>query len=194
MLCKLIRSLLLVLAMSGFLTKIAHNNRVSLGRPSHTANLAEVIASEKRLIEESLRLSAARAKSTEALKEWALAEQGDLPDVVQKVAKLFDYLAEGEARAAAHLSNFRLFFKSIRSHEEHLALLKGKKDSLHSKIDTLEKRVARMKEEHKDLPDSLQRLRELRQEFDGLEHSVINEETKCVRPPSVRADGQARRL
>lgn len=38
-------------AMSTFLTKIAHNNRVSLGKPRETQTLAEIITSEKRLIE-----------------------------------------------------------------------------------------------------------------------------------------------
>ncbi|ORY82349.1 Eisosome component PIL1-domain-containing protein [Leucosporidium creatinivorum] len=162
--------------MSGFLKSLAHNPRVSLG-PKDTRQLADVISSEKRLVEATHRLSTERIKSSIALKEWGASEGPDLNDILTKLSMLFDYLSTAEKAYAEHDANYRLQFKNIRTREENLAALKKSKNELGSKIETQDRKVSKMKEENKDLPTALQRLAEMRQEMIGLENSVMNEET-----------------
>ncbi|KAK4702218.1 hypothetical protein P7C70_g4006, partial [Phenoliferia sp. Uapishka_3] len=163
--------------MSGFLQKIAHNNRVSLG-PKDIKTLAELISSEKRVVEGTQRLSTERSRSSAALKEWGVSEGPDLGDVLTKMSQLFDSLSSAELAFAQHDANFRLAFKSVRTKEENLAQLKRNQSSLASKIDSQEKRVSKMKEENKDLPNATVKLREMRDEMAGLENTVMNEETR----------------
>ncbi|KAL8284059.1 hypothetical protein RQP46_005172 [Phenoliferia psychrophenolica] len=134
--------------MSGFLQKIAHNNRVSLG-PKDIANLASLISKEKTAIESTNRLASDRTKASLALKEWGVSEGPDLGDILGKMSQLFEYMSSAETAFAQHDENFRLHFKSIRTKEEHLASLKRSQTSLAGKIDTQEKKVSKMKEENK---------------------------------------------
>lgn len=96
--------------------------------------------------------------------------------MLTKVSILFDYLSTAEKAYADHNERFRLHFKDIRTREEDFAALRKRDEQLASKIDSLEKKVSKMKEENKDLPANLQRLAEMRQEKIGLEHSVLNAE------------------
>lgn len=77
-----------------------------------------------------------------------------------------------------HESTYRLYFKSIRSREESLASLKRNKESLSNKISTLTNKISKMKEEHKDLPSSLSRLSELKDEYRSAEFAVMTDEAK----------------
>ncbi|BGP14654.1 hypothetical protein JCM10213_001636 [Rhodosporidiobolus nylandii] len=163
--------------MASFLTKIAHNPRVSLG-PRDTKLLQEVISSERRAVDTTQRLSAEREKSSEALRQWGLAEGPDLGDVLSKVATLYDWLAKAEVQYCEHNSSSRLKFKDIRTKEENLAALRRTRDSLAGKIEAQERKVSKMKEENKDLPNARQRLRDMQQEMIGLENSVLTEETR----------------
>ncbi|KAI5481694.1 hypothetical protein MNV49_002920 [Pseudohyphozyma bogoriensis] len=163
--------------MSGFLTKIAHSNRVSMG-PKDIKPLADLISAEKRAVEAVQRMSTERTKASFALREWGNAEGNDLGDVLTKMAMLFDYLSGAENTFAEHDNTFRMHFKSIRTKEEHLASLKRSKDKLQSNIESQDKKVSKMKEENKDLPAATTKLLEMRQEMVGLENTVINEETK----------------
>lgn len=85
-------------------------------------------------------------------------------------------LAKAEEEYADHLANFRMYFKQLRTREEKFSQLKKNKDSLQGKIDSAEKKLAKMNPEHKDLPTWQQKLSDLQHEMIGMENSVINEE------------------
>ncbi|GJN87476.1 hypothetical protein Rhopal_000425-T1 [Rhodotorula paludigena] len=163
--------------MATFLQKIAHNNTVTLARGDLRA-LQEVISSERRLVDQTQRLSGEREKASHALREWGNAEGPDLGDVISKVTTLYDYLAKAESAFSEHNGNYRLRFKEIRTKEENLASLRKSRDSLAGRIDAQERKVSKMKEENKDLPTQRQRLRDMQQEMIGLENSVLTEETR----------------
>lgn len=94
-----------------------------------------------------------------------------------KVAKLLaNDLAKAEEEYAEHLSNFRMYFKQLRTREERFSQLKKNKETLQGKIDSAEKKLAKMSPEHKDLATWTQKLSELRNEMVGMDNSVINEE------------------
>ncbi|GAA6002099.1 hypothetical protein JCM10207_003072 [Rhodosporidiobolus poonsookiae] len=163
--------------MSAFLTKIAHNPRVSLG-PRDTKLLQETISAERRLVDATQRLSAERDRSSHALKDWGQAEGPDLGDVLGKVCTLYDWLSKAEVAYTEHNTKARLQFKDIRTKEEQLSSLKKTRDSLAGRIEAQERKVSKMKEEHKDLPTARQRLHEMQQEMIGLENNVLTDETR----------------
>lgn len=92
--------------MSSFLTKIQHNNRLSLG-PKDLRLLSDVLSSEKRLMETTTKLATDRTKSSRDLREWGNAEGQDLGDVLTKIALLFDSLSAAEHEYASHNGNYR---------------------------------------------------------------------------------------
>ncbi|GAA6060707.1 hypothetical protein JCM10212_003328 [Sporobolomyces blumeae] len=161
--------------MSGFFTKIAHSPHVNLG---DFKQLHEVISSEKKSIDSTQRLSGDRTRASNALRDWGYVEGDDLGDVLAKVSQLYDYLAQAELAYAEHSSQYRLKFKEIRTMEENLSTLRRSRDQQGGKIEAQERKVSKMKEEHKDLPAAKQRLRELRDEMVGLENSVLAEDTR----------------
>ncbi|GAA5868426.1 hypothetical protein JCM1840_006992 [Sporobolomyces johnsonii] len=163
--------------MSGFLQKIAHSPHVNLG-PRDIKGLQDLISTEKRAVDTTQRLSVERTKASNALRDWGNGEGEDLGDVLTKVSQLYEHLAQAEVAYAEHNANYRLKFKEIRTMEENLAALKRTRDSQASKIDAQDRKVSKMKEEHKDLPAAKQRLRELREEMIGLENSVLTEESR----------------
>ncbi|GAA5900030.1 hypothetical protein JCM8208_005570 [Rhodotorula glutinis] len=159
------------------LTKIAHNNRLSLATRD-IKQLQEIISSERRLVEQTQRLASERDKASTTLREWGNAEGPDLGDVLGKVSVLLEYLSKAELTFADHNSNYRLRFKEIRSKEENLSALKKSRDSLAGRIDAQERKVSKMKDENKDLPTQRQRLRDMQQEMIGLENTVLVDETR----------------
>ncbi|GAA5915542.1 uncharacterized protein JCM6883_000286 [Sporobolomyces salmoneus] len=161
--------------MSGFFTKIAHSPHVNLG---DFKQLHEVLTSEKRSIDSIQKLSADKSRASNAIRDWGHAEGDDLGDVLSKVSQLFDYLAQAELAYAEHSVQYRLKFKEIRTMEENLSSLRRSRDQQGGKIEAQERKVSKMKEEHKDLPAAKQRLRELRDEMVGLENSVMTEDTR----------------
>ncbi|GAA5930646.1 hypothetical protein JCM1841_006826 [Sporobolomyces salmonicolor] len=163
--------------MSGFLQKIAHSPHVNLG-PRDIKSLQDLISTEKRAVDTTQRLSVERIKASNALRDWGNGEGEDLGDVLTKVSQLYEHLAQAEVAYAEHNANYRLKFKEIRTLEENLAALKRTRDSQASKIEAQDRKVSKMKEEHKDLPAAKQRLRELREEMVGLENSVLTEESR----------------
>ncbi|GAA5835890.1 hypothetical protein JCM9279_002133 [Rhodotorula babjevae] len=159
------------------LTKIAHNNRLSLATRD-IKQLQEIISSERRLVEQTQRLASERDKASTTLREWGNAEGPDLGDVLGKVSVLLEYLSKAELTFADHNNNYRLRFKEIRSKEENLSALKKSRDSLAGRIDAQERKVSKMKDENKDLPTQRQRLRDMQQEMIGLENTVLVDETR----------------
>lgn len=146
--------------------------------PRDIKNLAEIISTEKSLINSSSKLSIDYRKSADALKEWGLAEGDDLADVLSKLAILFGHLSDAQSRFSDHDGTYRIHFKSIRMREENLTALKKNKDTVQGKIVTLEKKITKMSTENKDLPGLTTKLQEFRSEFVSLEHSVSSEEAR----------------
>ena len=98
-------------------------------------------------------------------------------DTLGKVAKLLgNDLARAEEEYAEHVNSYRLYFKGLREREEKFSALKKNKNSLQSKIDNAEKKLAKMNPENKDLPNLTQKLYDLKNEMVGMEHAVINED------------------
>lgn len=85
-------------------------------------------------------------------------------------------LARAEEEYADHVNSYRLYFKGLREREEKFSALKKNKNSLQGKIDSAEKKLAKMNPENKDLPNLTQKLHDLKSEMVGMEHSVINED------------------
>lgn len=85
-------------------------------------------------------------------------------------------LAKAEEEYADHLSNFRMYFKQLRTREEKFSQLKKNKDTLQGKIDSAEKKLAKMSPEHKDLGTWTQKLSDLRKEMLNMESSVMHED------------------
>ncbi|GAA5884769.1 hypothetical protein JCM6882_005385 [Rhodosporidiobolus microsporus] len=167
----------LISMTSGGISDEAHNPRVSLA-PKDFKYVQEIISTERRVVETSQRVAAERNKAAEALREWGNAEGPDLGDVLTKLCTLYDWLAKAEVQACEHQGSSRLKFKEIRTKEENLSTLKKSRDSLAGRIDAQERKVSKMKEENKDLPNARQRLHDMHQEMVGLEHSVLSEETR----------------
>ncbi|GAA5843128.1 hypothetical protein JCM11251_003938 [Rhodosporidiobolus azoricus] len=163
--------------MSSLLTRIAHNPRVSLA-PKDFKYVQEIISTERRIVETSQKVAAERNKASEALREWGNAEGPDLGDVLTKLCTLYDWLAKAELQACEHQGSSRLKFKEIRTKEENLSTLKKSRDSLAGRIDAQERKVSKMKEENKDLPNARQRLNDMHQEMIGLENTVLTEESR----------------
>lgn len=97
-------------------------------------------------------------------------------DILSKMSLLFDHYTTAQTRFDSHLATLRLHFKSIRTREEGLADLKAKKRSLASKIEGVEKKLAKMGPENKELMKTTSTLKEYRNEMEGLRIEVMTEE------------------
>ncbi len=122
-------------------------------------------------------------QSGDRLQEERRSHQGmdrrrgaDLNDVAGKVSLLFDHYAASQNRLNSHLGTVRLHFKSIRTREEALSNLKSRKRSLGSDIEKVEKKLAKMGPENKELMKVTAQLKEMRGEMEGLHIEVMNEE------------------
>jgi DNA repair ATPase RecN len=101
-----------------------------------------------------------------------------LQDTLGKVAKLLgNDLARAEEEYAEHLNSYRLYFKGLRDREEKFSALKKNKHALQGRIDSTEKKLAKMSPENKELANTQNRLMELRNEMSGMEYAVMNEES-----------------
>lgn len=97
-------------------------------------------------------------------------------DVLSKLSLLFDHYTTAQTRFDSHLATLRLHFKSIRTREEGLADLKSRKRSLASKIESVEKKLAKMGPENKELMKTTSMLKEHRSEMESLKVEVSTEE------------------
>lgn len=139
-------------------------------------NLQEIINSEKDFIKSNARSAQDFHKTAEAIKNWSTSEGEDLNDVLGKLSLLFDSYATSQTRLNAHLSTIRQHFKSVRTREEALADMRARKRSLGSKIESVEKKLAKMGPENKELMKTTAQLKELRGEMESLRVEVQAEE------------------
>lgn len=99
-----------------------------------------------------------------------------MQDVLSKLSLLFDHYSASQTRLNSHLSTIRLHFKSIRTREEGLADLKARKRALASKIESVEKKLAKMGPENKELMKTTTLLKDHRSEMESLRIEVMTEE------------------
>ncbi|UZJ56761.1 hypothetical protein CBS101457_006081 [Exobasidium rhododendri] len=157
---------------------VAHNSSLptAFGVGKNQKSLQDIINSEKDFIKSNSRSSQEFHKAAESIKIWADAEGEDLQDVLGKLSLLLEHYTTSQNRFNNHLSTIRQHFKSIRTREESLADMKGKKRSLGSKIEGVEKRLAKMGPENKELMKTTASLKDLRSEMEGLRIEVQTEE------------------
>ena len=155
---------------------VAHTSKLPALGNQDLRQLQDVITSEKSFIQSNTKAANDFKKNAEAIKAWSAQEGPDLNDVVGKVSLLYDHYAASQNRLNSHLSTVRLHFKSIRTREEALADLKSRKRSLGSDIEKVEKKLAKMGPENKELMKVTAQLKEMRAEMEGLHIEVMNEE------------------
>ncbi|KAK0528131.1 hypothetical protein OC842_004654 [Tilletia horrida] len=138
--------------------------------------LQSIITTEKEFVKSHTRAGADFKETADALKGWADAEGPDLGDALGKLSTLFHQYDAGVERYNAHVGNIRLHFKSIRTREEGLADLKARKRALAARIDSLEKKLAKMGPENKQLMQTTGQLKDSRNEMISMEAEVRSEE------------------
>ncbi|CDW97511.1 hypothetical protein, partial [Sporisorium scitamineum] len=155
---------------------VAHTSKLPALGNQDLRQLQDVITSEKGFIQSNTRAATDFKKNAEAIKAWSAEEGADLNDVAGKVSLLYDHYAASQTRLNSHLSTVRLHFKSIRTREEALADLKSRKRSLGSDIEKVERKLAKMGPENKELMKVTAQLKDMRGEMEGLHIEVTNEE------------------
>ncbi|GAC76268.1 hypothetical protein PANT_20d00030 [Moesziomyces antarcticus T-34] len=155
---------------------VAHTSKLPALGNQDLRQLQDIIISEKNFIQSNTKAAADFKKNAEAIKAWSAEEGPDLNDVVGKVSLLYDHYTASQNRLNSHLTTVRLHFKSIRTREEALSNLKARKRSLGSDIEKIEKKLAKMGPENKDLMRTTASLKEMRTEMEGMHVEVMNEE------------------
>lgn len=155
---------------------VAHTSKLPALGNQDLRQLQDIIISEKNFIQSNTKAAADFKKNAEAIKAWSAEEGPDLNDVVGKLSLLYDHYTASQNRLNSHLTTVRLHFKSIRTREEALSDLKARKRSLGSDIEKIEKKLAKMGPENKDLMRTTASLKEMRTEMDGMHVEVTNEE------------------
>ncbi|TIA87736.1 hypothetical protein E3P81_03805 [Wallemia ichthyophaga] len=151
-------------------TQMAHNQFLSALGNKDIKVLQDVITSEK--------VSMAREveKVAENLKSWGWGEGDDLKDVCGAASTLIHHLAAATSTAASYQSKIREQFKRIRTREEELDDVKKRRKALAGKIESAEKKLAKMNTENKNLPQQTQLLESFRQQASELDVEVLNSE------------------
>ncbi|KAK0564383.1 hypothetical protein OC861_004323 [Tilletia horrida] len=139
--------------------------------------LQSVITTDKELVKTQTRVGSDFKDAADALKDWGESEGPDLSDVLGKLCTLYHQYDSGIERFNAHLGNIRLHFKSIRTREEGLSDLKARKRALAARIDSLEKKLAKMGPENKQLMQTTGQLKDARNEMISMEGEVRSEES-----------------
>ncbi|SNX87784.1 related to LSP1 - primary component of eisosomes [Melanopsichium pennsylvanicum] len=155
---------------------VAHTSKLPALGNQDLRQLQDVITSEKNFIQSNTKAANDFKKNAEAIKAWSAEQGADLNDVVGKVSLLYDHYAASQNRLNSHLTTVRLHFKSIRTREESLADLKSRKRSLGSDIERVERKLAKMGPENKELMKVTAQLKDMRGEMQGLHIEVKNEE------------------
>ena len=154
---------------------VAHNSMIpSLGN-NDLKLLQDLIHAEKSFVASNAKTANELKYTCDALRAWGSNEGDDLEDILPKVALLFEHLSRAENRYNYYVSTMRLHLKSIRSREEKFAEFKARRRALVTKIDGMERKLARMGPENKDLAKVTSSLRELRSDMDVLNNEIAHE-------------------
>ncbi|WFC93791.1 hypothetical protein MBRA1_000414 [Malassezia brasiliensis] len=157
-------------------TAVAHNSTFSTFGNSELKDLQNLIHAEKLFTNANAKAAAEVQKSADSLRTWSHGEGDDLEDVLPKVALLYEHFSKAELRFNYFVSTMRLHLKSIRSREEAYAELKSRKRTLASKIESVERKLAKMGPENKELARVTSSLREMRSDMEVLRHEMEHEE------------------
>lgn len=151
--------------------EIAHNaiTPAFLGNATQRS-LQTVITTEKDLIKRSTALASEFQKNLDALRTWGGEQERDLGDVLSKWASLLEAFPNALESLNQHLQiNVRPDYKRIRTKEEQLIDLKAKFRNLTARIESVEKKLAKMGPENKELPKTTQLLSDLRTESSAMQ-------------------------
>ncbi|WFD42480.1 hypothetical protein MPSI1_001125 [Malassezia psittaci] len=157
-------------------TAVAHNSTFSTLGNSDLKDLQNLINAEKLFASTNAKAASEIQKSADSLRTWSGGSGDDLEDVLPKVALLYEHFGRAQLRFNHFVSTMRLHLKSIRSREEAFAELKGRKRSLASKIEGIERKLAKMGPENKELAKVTSSLREMRSDMEVLRNEVEHEE------------------
>ncbi|WFC98397.1 hypothetical protein MYAM1_001124 [Malassezia yamatoensis] len=157
-------------------TAVAHNSTFSTFGNSDLKDLQNLINAEKLFTTTNAKAASEIQKSADSLRSWSGGSGDDLEDVLPKVALLYEHFGRAQLRFNHFVSTMRLHLKSIRSREEAFAELKGRKRTLASKIEGVERKLAKMGPENKELAKVTSSLREMRSDMEVLRNEVEHEE------------------
>lgn len=158
--------------------EIAHNALTPAFIGSATQrSLQTVITSEKDLIKRNTSTAAEFQRNIEALKQWGSEQERDLNDVLSKWASLFEAFPSALEELNKHLQeDVRTQYKIIRTKEEQLIDLRSKYRTLCTRIESVERKLAKMGPENKELPKTTSMLSELRAESSTMQLSIAKDQ------------------
>lgn len=155
---------------------VAHNSRIPALGNSDLKQLQDLIHAEKLVVNTNAKAATEIQNSADALRVWSSGEGDDFEDVLPKIALLYEHLSRAQTRYNYYVSTMRLHFKSIRAREEKLADLKTKRRTLANKIESTERKLAKMGPENKDLARVTSSLRELRGDMELSNMQLVQED------------------
>lgn len=155
---------------------VAHNSKIPALGNSDLKKLQELIHTEKSYVNANTKAANEIQNAADCLRVWSNGEGDDLEDVLPKVALLYEHLARAQTRYNYYVSTMRLHLKSIREREEKFSELKARRRTLTSKIENMERKLAKMGPENKDLAKVTSSLRELRSDMDVLNNELAHED------------------
>ncbi|TIC19927.1 hypothetical protein E3Q13_01007 [Wallemia mellicola] len=164
------------LGLGNIKNQIAHNQFLSALGNKDLKVLQDVITSEKVSMASSMSASKDTEKVAEAVKSWGWGEGDDLKDVCAVAGSLLHQHAGATATAASYQTKIREQFKRIRTREEELDELRRRRKTLSGKIESAEKKLAKMNSENKNLPQQTQLLESFRQQAADLDVEIVNSE------------------
>ena len=166
--------------------KFAHNNSFpSLGNRD-LKDLQELISTDKTFVAANNKAAAELQKNANAMRAWGSAEGDDFADVMPKIALLYENYARAQMRFNYFVSTMRLHLKSVRAREESFVELKNRRRALQNKIESVEKKLARMGPENRDLAKVTGSLKEMRSDMEVMRNEVISEDAAIATLSAAR--------
>ncbi|KAG8942597.1 hypothetical protein FRC04_003584 [Tulasnella sp. 424] len=140
--------------------------------------LQDLITAEKFAVSSSQKLADDWAKAADALKAWGAGEGDDLGDVLDKSRELLALVSAALAQLSTHEAAIRVHMKAVRTREENLDELKRRRKQVGTKAESAEKKLSKMSAEHKHLQMQQDLLRQLREEMQQLDSTILVEEAR----------------
>ncbi|EJT96488.1 hypothetical protein DACRYDRAFT_92154 [Dacryopinax primogenitus] len=161
---------------SNIQSKIAHASTIPALGNKDLRLLQEWISTEKGVLNSLTRLVGDLDKVNEALTHWGSGEGADLGDILSRSRDLLSHVSIALSRFAEHEGAMRAMLKGIRTREEALDDAKKRRRNLVGKAEVAQKKLSKMGQENKQLPQQTELLTSLRQEIAQLDGHIFNEE------------------
>ncbi|KZT51605.1 hypothetical protein CALCODRAFT_558532 [Calocera cornea HHB12733] len=161
-------------------TKIAHTTTIPALGNKDLRLLQEWISTEKGVVTSLLKLVGDIDRSNEALTHWGAGEGADLGDILSRSRDLLSHASIAFARFAEHEGAMRAMLKGIRTREEALDDAKKRRRSLVGKAEAAQRKLSKMGQENKQLPQQTELLSGLRHEIAQLDGFIYNEEAAIM--------------